>query len=181
MAYRFQLTPLLRRLALCAFPSPPPFTPAFRQPIASSDADAPSWRRSAAPGPQRGSPWRAWLPLTRPHCPIPPAVLERAAGWSRSCVLGTERPTGLRFVTVFTPPANFMFRIYRGLTPPMGWRHYTSPHLTFVTPLPYPIFPPPYSPLAGFHNFSLWDWSRGWSLSLGPGTPMAFFVLFTSV
>jgi len=37
-------------------PTPPPSTPASCQPVASSDADAPSWRRSVAPGPQSGFP-----------------------------------------------------------------------------------------------------------------------------
>jgi len=37
-------------------PTPPSSTPAFRRPVASSDADAPSWRRSTAPSPQSGFP-----------------------------------------------------------------------------------------------------------------------------
>jgi len=36
--------------------TPPPSTPASRQPAASLDADAPSWCRSVAPGPQSGFP-----------------------------------------------------------------------------------------------------------------------------
>jgi len=37
-------------------PTPPPSTPASCRPVVSSDADAPSWRRSTAPGLQRGFP-----------------------------------------------------------------------------------------------------------------------------
>jgi len=168
-----------RRLVPCAFRvqhyrGPP----VVRRPAAHTGAGTLSRCRSAAPSPQRSFPLRASLPLTQPCCPIPSVVLAKDSRATMVMRTGYRASNRTQVVAAFTPSANFMFRIYRGLRNPYGAAplHIAPPYVRYTLP-PYPIFPPPYSLLAGFRGFFLWAWSCGWSLSLSPGTPVVLFVL----
>ena len=155
--------------------------PVFCRPAAHTGAGALSRYRSAASGPHRGFPQRASLPFTRPHRPIPSAVLN---GGSRAVMVmrtGYRASNGTQVVAAFTPSAHFMFRIYRDLDPPYGVAPLlvAPPYVRYTLP-PYPVFPPLYSPLTGFRGLFLRAWSCGRPLSLGPDA-LVHFVIITYV
>jgi len=141
MAYRLHFTPPSEVLHPLPFsPSPPP-PPSLAGPqcllVLAPHLGADLW----LPSPQCGFPLQASLPSTRPVAPIRTA--SSTVGAASVMRFGYRAPNRTQVSAAFSTSANFMFCIYRDLTPLWGGATTCRPTLRSLPSLPLPCFVPP--------------------------------------